>query len=80
MAGSSFYDKKTRSKLNRLFQKRYHMLKGANLAEILEKKNILEVMAGCGRLIPVYNVYKPKTITIVDISSKSIEFARNKFP
>ena len=37
-------------------------------------------MAGCGRLIQVYRAYQPKSITIVDISSKSIEYAREKYP
>ena len=76
MAGSSYYDRKTKSKLRHLLEKPFKQLDGNTLANILKNKTILEVMAGCGRLIPVYKVYKPKSITIVDISGKSIDFAK----
>ena len=75
MAGSSYYDRKTKSKLRHLLEKQFKQLNGNTLANILQNNTILEIMAGCGRLIPVYKVYKPKSTTIVDLSVKSIKLA-----
>ena len=70
------YDRHTRMVLETLLKEKFPIFKGKSIANFIKNGQVLEVMAGWGRNVPIYQKFGAAVIEILDASKDMIALAR----